>query len=650
MIHPRRGGNWVGVMSLPSVPSLTRLRPLLAGACLSYAIGTTGCAVDVEDPDFELSPRSDCRGTDCDLPDPCGEHGTYVEDATGLGGCQCDPGYAGSACEWSLDEVLPEFIGLSDPTGWSLDPASGRLFRRATQLEIETNGWQPGAFVVTLQGLDQAFATGAPQVDVTLPTSDFGTMTLALTLRATDTSRRFLEIDGRGMDPAGGGPTAVAHGFNPTIDSYGSVVTGGPAAYDLHGALAVGITARERGEFQISGIAERPSLVGSTADHLAIANPDPDWFIQAVPGANPAAQDLYLVTWGAANGVPALPPNNPSDICANPIHVPHLDPGDWHPCDLLEPDPPGDCANDQDDDGDGLTDDDDDMCGHTAACDPATPGKNYPPHTHTTEAGRHFGLMGEVVWCTRHKSNWVTAMYTLGHEIEDTFGDNPGEPGHTSSSYDSLLASGHKPMIFSAAKCWLLEDHDAAVDCRDTDDCGPFDGAPHDYPYGGLGDIQNNYASYLGAAKGSDLAHAAQLPAPNRIDYPLDLVQVVAFDGFNPDFGGKTTNSCDRASLLNDTSKTDSNKVASARSSAHEFGHSYSCDHCDARLLEGYSWDSWSLMHTDAPVDCPHDDFDEDVTYENSRFAAPCANAIAARVKHRDVEGYCDFGGPTFGY
>ena len=94
------------------------------------------------------------------------------------------------------------------------------------------------------------------------------------------------------------------------------------------------------------------------------------------------------------------------------------------------------------------------------------------------------------------------------------------------------------------------------------------------------------------------------LPAPeNSIDYPLDLVQIVYWDWVHEGFAGKSIQAdcayqeMAHVSMINNEDLIISNMVGKSKLGAHEFGHNYSCDHCDARL---FADDTWSLMHTGA--------------------------------------------------
>ena len=596
--------------------------------------------INIVAQDFD---KAECCDTDV-----CGDYGTCTESLAVVE-CQCDPGYGGRMCSYELSEVLVEFLDLPDPGSWSLDTASGRYYRHATQMELETNDWLPGTFLVTADGLDASFSSGANPISVTIPTTPTTTTTLDLDLRAVDTSKAFIELDGSAR-------TAVEiDSLKPTINLYASKVTGGESAPDLHGAVVVGIAAEEFEQFQLFGTINRTGESGiAYPDQVSVMNADPTWQLDTVPGPSVTASDLYLVHWSPQTETTSWPPSPVSDVCALPIHIPD-NVTDWHPCDLINPDPPGQCGDGIDNDGDGLEDDDDTMCEHAVTCDPATAGKNYPPHSHTVEAGRYFGLLGDVAWCTRHKSNWVTAMYALGRQEETRFYKYPGEPGEYNQAYNDLIDAGQMPMRFSAAKCWTLEDDEHAWACRSAEntDCGPFStGNTHEYPYRGLGNVQVNWVQYLGRAD-IDLAHAVNLSPPeNSIDYPLDLLQIVYWDSVHEGFEGKaiqaecTHQSMAHVSMINDEEKIDGMKLSSSKIGAHEFGHTYSCDHCDARIFTAGTVDSWSLMHTDAGENCYAG---QQVNGEALNFAKICASHILARVNSRDV-GICGLRGPTFGY
>lgn len=631
---------------------------------------------------FERVPRDIGKAECCDA-DACGEHGTCMEDQ-GAVSCACEPGYTGRTCAFETAKVLPEFLGVADPTAWSFDPLANRHYRRATELELETNGWQPGTFLVTLGGLDEAFAEAEASTTVTLPMTDGTTMQLVLDLRATDDTRKFVSMDGSRVDATSGGP--VIEGLRPTINLYGSQTTELATGTDLHGIVATAVTVQELGQFDIQGVAERTGANGPSADAVAVSNSSPDWYVENIPGPSVGPSDLYLVSWTEEETLAQWPPNEPSDVCAMWIPAPPNTQG-WHPCNVLEPDPPGDCGDGIDNDDDGHVDgkehpddaDYDSICEHQAGCDPATPGKSYPPHTHVTELGKHFGLFGDVVWCTRHEANWVAKLYQLGRNSEQVFSTHPGEDGGRSATYDTAIDHGQVPLRFSVGKCWIVEDYDDAEACQleGGASCSPFDegsNSGHVYPYAGLGALldknedlgwDSTLSDYFTAVT-QDLAHAAQLPAPHNIDYPLDFMQVVLRPAHVNDWSaGGITYTCQRKSIIHDDSSVDSPKLVVAERSAHELAHDFSCLHKHARILDAPGLPGWSMIWSSDPGDDEtwnaYDDEHDRPGNENvgdyrvNRLGDTCANRVALRFNRHSPpdDDSCEvFGdwGPTFGY
>lgn len=105
-----------------------RALSVLGGCALALgALGALGAGCSDDDDDGA------CQGVDC------GEHGDCV---AGTGQCECDPGYAGSACQWS-EAVDFEDLGLGEDAQYIGDATGVQTYSSgdATLLLYYDNAW-----------------------------------------------------------------------------------------------------------------------------------------------------------------------------------------------------------------------------------------------------------------------------------------------------------------------------------------------------------------------------------------------------------------------------------------------------------------------------------------------------------------------------
>jgi hypothetical protein len=211
--------------------------------------------------------------------------------------------------------------------------------------------------------------------------------------------------------------------------------------------------------------------------------------------------------------------------------------------------------------------------------------------------GVDAALLGYIVFCTKHKNDWVTMLWNRAGDIDSVFGFDSGNP-----AYDEwLLERQGKPVRIAVIGCWLVDDLEDAEDCRNDGGaaCAPFQpGATHEYPYAGYGDSQVAYASgvFLDVWHGTTKA---------GLDTPLSLAHVVvdvpAFDdpyvaGYaEPTYGFGST----------------SRWSAGFKVTAHEIGHTLDLNHCHKSVLwtEADGDEHWSIMASEDTSDCGDNDF-----------------------------------------
>jgi hypothetical protein len=196
-----------------------------------------------------------------------------------------------------------------------------------------------------------------------------------------------------------------------------------------------------------------------------------------------------------------------------------------------------------------------------------------------------------------------------------------------------------------------------AEDCKDNANaCGPFaPGNQHVYPYGGLHSPRYNFSDYQYASY-ADLAHAVTLPAPlKKITSPLDLWQVVTWEGGNDQTWGGTATAADHPSIVNGAWSS-LNIPIPYSSSPHEFGHVFGCGHCDTEYVEKVGGGGlglthgWSTMVTSAQNDnCAKG---QNSGERSHRFGATCSLKIinAATNSNAFNRRSGPAGGPSFGW
>jgi hypothetical protein len=252
------------------------------------------------------------------------------------------------------------------------------------------------------------------------------------------------------------------------------------------------------------------------------------------------------------------------------------------------------CNSPEDDDGDGLVNTGDPDCQHTEYCDPDLPG--IPDHLHTYEGGVDVALLGDIVFCTKYRNDWITRLWGRAGSIRNVFRQPSGN-----AVYDEwLIERRAKPVRIAAIGCWVIDDLEDAEDCRSDGGaaCAPFQaGATHEYPYAGFGDSQTAYAEHALL----DVWHGTTQAGLSRpVSAAHVVVDVAAFD--DPYVAGVAEDNHGFGS----TSRWN----AGYKTSAHEIGHTLDLNHCLKTVLwtEGDGSKHWSIMASQETGDCGSDD------------------------------------------
>lgn len=478
-----------------------------------------------------VAPFCSGRG-ECVRPGtPVAPAGDPIETGTPIArGCQCEPGFAGATCEGVDPEVvLPEFVGLADPSAWTA-ASGGARFRRATGLELEANTWIPGTFVVEDASLTTALAAGANSITVTVPTDDTSAATVALDLVGETVFGPFVELFGTPEDFS-------ATVSNSTVLEYvepaGSPTVLRITALKEDAELrALGLTAGVR---EIRMFRPGSSVVFDETPDDGGTPPDPGAFVLLVAqqGDNTLVDDL------------CLPP------CA----------------------PPADnqCIGDDDEDHDGLVDADDSYCNHSTLCDPSN---GHPDHVHVKESGNRYGVIGEIVWCTDQVTRGGGWKSELTARVLQFGGDLRSANDANVSAYNQLLPRGI--MRFGFGMCWLASDQNAAIACRNDGV-----GCPGNYSFPGFG---RNGRMYLeGPAKDSIRTVAVDAGLNQPVQNVILLVgsSAVEFDGDEAEGGSPSSGPFESYAAMGGKQTTGNNV---RQTFMHELGHTMGLSHSDASM------------------------------------------------------------------
>lgn len=381
-------------------------------------------------------------------------------------------------CRLPCSDVDPAFLGLADPTIWSVDGVTGVRFRRSTAAERAANYWLAGTYLVEDTALVNGGATGSSSLNVHLPISDSQVQRVQMT--KTGSTAYVAKIERR--------VTATELQVSvtkPTINTYLQVGFNTQDPKPVSNAWIDLLTTSD-GEILVEGAANgrRVKLAGS----------NPGWTISSVqlPSGQPAIVTSKLVAvtvmplgpfgafaWSQCPG--GQSPDACGWVCLN-TSVP------CGPNDADEPD--HDCNNDFDDDQDGATDEADSECNHddTFGCD------EHGTHYHHYESGESFALFADGRFCTGVEGTWFGELTKRGWEAEEllTEADNYG-----------ASASAHGEFRYLAGGCWVFDSVEDAHDCITTGSCPAFAAS---YPYKNAGTSSTNFYDnvWLDVGHGAD--------------------------------------------------------------------------------------------------------------------------------------------------
>ena len=463
------------------------------------------------------------------------------------------------ADELGRSRIIRAFIGLADPARWSVDPATGLLFRRATQLELRRNGWDPGTFLVETGNLTKRARRGASELSVLIPLRAGGAQLVELDRLSQEIGPVAIEtrVSGRGAHAK-----VRLHVTEPVFYNYHSHVVEGRAGLDINNALMLLVSSNEGG---VSAY----GVVDATEVH--VLGPTPTWFIDSVPAPGPGSLQSKSL---AKVSLLQLPGGVQAHWSACQLAVTcdllcaYLGGGLPFDPELEDPPPPCspfesggspaglECVDGVDNDQDGTTDAADiDCAGHDHP-------EGTPFHFHKFESGRDFGLFGEVKACTYWGPNWKTTMKGFATSIINYFNEET----------KSLAAD----LRWGVMSCWVFQNLDDAQLCSQAGECPGFDQPPHVYPYAGDGSDADDYRSHVAL----DIQHAHAV----GLNFPISVAHVThkgalsdgddskcgkAFLGSGNSLSGYTVSGVEVAGCHN------------FRSAAHEIGHAFGADHLE---------------------------------------------------------------------
>lgn len=450
--------------------------------------------------------------------------------------------------------------GVSRSLGWL--PASSTVWYRATTLEEQrANGWGSGSFVMVAPKLFEAATGGAERVDLTLPLSPGEVRVFQLELRGSEAVVSYSETRMSSV-----GPKVFA--FTPTFFTYRQPGFDADAPDATEGAL-LRLTGDDHGGVAASGVVgnKRFELLGPfRAEKVQLDIPAPWGLGDLIVGTWTQPEELSLIEDGGICDGWIAPPmhSNPQDEC-------YEGPKKTHTC------------------NDGINNDNptlgkqhfDPHAGGTDASDPSCFHHDdygcgwHKGHTHRYEAGKTFGLFGDVRYCHQAEDAWWTRMHQIGESAAITL--NAIDTGNaaieaTHGVYEFRLGAGH---------CWFFEVSDDVLDaCHDDGVNCPSQA----YPYAGVGD---DASSYLDAVW-DDVNHTGSIPSGIKV--PLDVAVVLTIlvraDGYGragvargPDWPEVSERGSVVAATATSLGENTISVNYAATNVAHEVGHAVGMQH-----------------------------------------------------------------------
>lgn len=486
----------------------------------------------------------------------------------------CEPGYTGFACNQLRPEVVPELAALPEPQQWLTDKPTGRRYRRATRQERVRYGWLPGTYLVEAPNAVGNAKRGIGPIFLLVPTGDDQVHRIALDLAHAATGPQAIELSNQGGKARAKTTQPVFFNFlshiEPktsfealvhllAVENGGAKINGMAGTHKIDGYLSTRPLSLDAQLAPPNGLDTRAIAV------ISIINPDAD----ASGGWNDCHGEGICGAFCDNQGITAPCSGDSVNPCCQPY----------------DPDgiPADDCHDGFDNDGDGQIDvggnaatgaPADTSCAHTPEC---VPNGTNPSHSHATESGKQFILLGDIHLCSSmvdKGQDWQAELHTRAVHIVGGFREETGY-----AAWDNL--NTYMTLRNVAIKCWWIDDVDKARECKDGSlaDCAPFNAPPHLYPYVGAG---NNASSYLGDYPRADMVHSVQV----GLSQPVNLVQVLMATGTgqaligatSPSVGGLTVGEYSVAKW------GDTWAIESFNVSNHEIGHSFNLTHCDAEL------------------------------------------------------------------